>query len=422
MLYAICYMLKIIADLHLHSKYSRSCSRDLTLENIEQWCEYKGINLVGTADFTHPAWFKEIKEKLIEDHLGLFRLKDSQSKVRFILTTEISCIYSQGGKMRRVHVCLIIPEIETVEKIIANFEKRNFNLKSDGRPIIGFSAKALAETILTIDPRALVVPAHAWTPWFSVFGSKSGFDSLQECFEELAPHIFAVETGLSSDPPMNWRVSALDKITLISNSDAHSMANLGREANVFEITEKNISYDEVYRIIKEKDEKNFLYTIEFFPEEGKYHIDGHAACQYSAEPEESKRQNNICPICKKPLVLGVMHRVNDLADRNDLSVIKNIPYKSLIPLQEIIADSFGVGKNSKKVAEEYLKMVKIFPEFEILIDLDEEHLKKITSDEIAQNIINVRGKKVKIEPGYDGIYGKISVNSDYQRAEQKKLF
>ncbi len=415
-------MPKIIADLHLHSKYSRGCSRDLTLENIEKWCEYKGINLVGTADFTHPAWFKEIKEKLIEDQSGLFRLKNSQSKVRFILTTEISCIYSQGGKMRRVHVCLIAPKIQTIEKIIANFEKRNFNLKSDGRPIIGFSAKALAETVLEIDERSLVIPAHAWTPWFSVFGSKSGFDSLQECFEEIAPHIFAVETGLSSDPAMNWRVSALDKTALVSNSDAHSLANLGREANVFEIPEKDINYDEIYRIIKEKDAKKFLSTIEFFPEEGKYHIDGHAACNYSAEPEESKRQNNLCPICKKPLTLGVMHRVNDLADRNDLSAIKNIPYKSLIPLREIIADSFGVGKNSKKVTEEYFKIVKVSPEFEILIDLDEERLKKITSEEIAKNIINVREKKVKIEPGYDGIYGKISINSDHQKAEQKKLF
>ncbi|MEI6288421.1 MAG: endonuclease Q family protein [bacterium] len=256
--------MRLIADLHLHSKYSRSCSRELTLENIAKWCERKGINLVGTADFTHPAWFNEIKNKLIEAEDGLYKLKDNSSPTRFILSTEISCIYTQGGKCRRVHICLLVSKIEFVEKIIENFTLRGFNIKSDGRPIIGLSAKELARIVLEIDKKAIIIPAHVWTPWFAVFGSKSGFDTLQECFEELTENIFAIETGLSSDPQMNWRLSKLDNLTLISNSDAHSLNNLGREANVFEIEENKLSYGEIYNIIKNKDKKSFCTPLNFF--------------------------------------------------------------------------------------------------------------------------------------------------------------
>jgi len=383
----------------------------LTLENIDTWCNYKGINLVGTSDFTHPAWFREIKNKLEEAEDGLYKLKGANSAVRFILSTEISCIYTQGGKMRRVHVCILVPDIATVEKIIDAFEKRGFNIKSDGRPIIGFSAKELARLVLEINPESLVIPAHAWTPWFAVFGSKSGFDSLEECFEDVTPYIYAIETGLSSDPPMNWQVSALDKITLISNSDAHSLNNLGREANVFEIDEGKLNYSEIHRIIKEKDKSKFLYTIEFFPEEGKYHIDGHLSCNYSSLPEVSKKNKNICPVCGKPLVLGVLNRVSQLSDRTDMKKLDVIPYKNAIPLQEIIADYLQVGKNSKKVLAIYMDAVKNFSELEILIDLSQQQLHKIFNNQIAEAILNVRQGKVSIEPGYDGKYGIIKVKT-----------
>lgn len=414
--------MRYIADLHLHSKYSRACAKNLDLENNEKWCRWKGINIIGTADFTHPAWFKELQEKLTEKEPGLYQLKNTGSPVRFILTTEISCIYSQGGKTRRVHICIFAPSLKTVEKIIGNFNQRGYNLKADGRPILGLSAKNLAQLILEIDPDCLIVPAHAWTPWFSVFGSKSGFDSLAECFEELTPHIHAIETGLSSDPPMNWQLSALDKITLISNSDAHSPANLGREANVFELEEKNLSYYEICRVIKEKDRKSFLFTIEFFPEEGKYHFDGHLKCQYSAHPQESKKNKNLCPVCKKELTLGVMHRVNELADREKPLVQNQIPYKNLIPLAEIIAEISGVNKNAKKVFQIYSEMVEKYPEFVILLDLNEEELKKITTPEIVLGIMNTRAGQIKIEPGYDGKYGMIKIFGQSLRPNQNSLF
>lgn len=416
--------MRIIADLHIHSRYSRGCSRDLTLENIAAWCDRKGINLVGTGDFTHPAWFGDIKELLVEDQPGIYKLKNSLAKARFILSTEISCIYSQGGKTRRLHVVILAPSIDTVGKIIEDFTKRGYNLKSDGRPIIGCSAKELARIVLEIDSKCLVIPAHAWTPWFAVFGSKSGFDSLQECFEELTPQIYAIETGLSSDPPMNWQLSALDKIILLSNSDAHSLANLGREANVFEIALEKFCYGEFYRIIKEKDKKKFLYTIEFFPEEGKYHIDGHAACGFSCLPEISRKNDNLCPKCGKPLILGVLNRVSELADRKDIAGLDSIPYKHLIPLQEIIAATLGVGKVSKKVIRLYDEMTRKNTEFMILLDLLEAEITGISSPEIAQAIVRMRAGDVAIEAGYDGVYGKVKIKSPTgkKNKQQEKLF
>lgn len=414
--------MRIFADLHIHSKYSRSCSPDLTLENIAKWCEYKGIKVVGTADFTHPAWFNEIKSKLIEDQAGLYKLKDVSSPVRFILSSEISCIYKQGGRARRLHLCLLFPDLRSVESLNDIFDERGFNRKSDGRPIIGLSAKDLAKIALGINENSLVIPAHAWTPWFSVFGSKSGFDSLSECFEELTPKIHSIETGLSSDPPMNWQLSALDDITLISNSDAHSPANLGREANVFEISENNLNYSELSRIIKEKDRNKFLYTIEFFPEEGKYHIDGHADCKFSSLPQSSAKNKNICPRCGKKLVLGVLNRVSELADKKDNSARNQIPYKSTIPLMEIIADAYDVGKNSKKVAKEYFNLIGKYTEFEILLDLPLPELLKITDEEIANRVILMREGKVDITPGYDGIYGKVKIVKNKPKIEQKSLF
>jgi uncharacterized protein (TIGR00375 family) len=416
--------MRIIADLHIHSKYSRGCSRDLTLENIAVWCDRKGIGLVGTGDFTHPAWFKDIKELLIEDQPGIYKLKADSAKARFILSTEISCIYSQGGKTRRLHIIILAPAVATVEKIIADFTKRGYNLKSDGRPIISCSAKELARIVLEIDPKCLVIPAHAWTPWFAVFGSKSGFDSLEECFEELTPQIYAIETGLSSDPPMNWQLSALDKITLISNSDAHSLPNLGREANVFDLSAADLRYDEIYRVIKDKDKNKFLYTIEFFPEEGKYHIDGHAACNFSCLPEASQKNNNLCPRCGRPLILGVLNRVSGLADRAAASKLDNIAYKHLIPLQEIIAATIEVGKGSKKVIRIYDEMTRKNTEFSILLDLAEEEIMELSSAEIARAVMSMRLGQVTIEPGYDGIYGKVGLKklTDKKSQQQKKLF
>src|SRR3989344_9023860 len=342
--------MRIIADLHIHSKYSRACSKDLDLEHISQWAKWKGIDIVACADWTHPAWLKELKQKLVEDRPGLYRLKAEPTSVLFMLNTEVSCIYTQGGKCRRIHLCLFAPDFETINKNIIELEKRKVNLKADGRPIMGLSAIEVVKIVLAANPASLVVPAHVWTPWFSVFGSYSGFDSLNECFGDQTKYIYAIETGLSSDPAMNWRLSALDKIALISNSDAHSPANLGRAANAFDIAPDKLSYQEIRRIIKEKDKKSFLYTIEFFPEEGKYHHDGHRDCRINFSPSESKKHKGICPVCKKKLVIGVLNRVDQLADRAEKFKPKNsIAFRSLVPLPEIIGEILGVGKSSKKV-------------------------------------------------------------------------
>jgi len=411
-----------IADLHIHSKYSRACSQELVLPKIDEWCKYKGIDIVATGDFTHPVWLKNIKDELQSLGNGLFEIKSNSKGTKFILGTEISCIYTQGDKCRRIHINIFFPEIADVEKLISVLGKMGCNLISDGRPIIGLSARELAKICLEINSKALIIPAHAWTPWFSIFGSKSGFDSIEECFGEYAKNIFAIETGLSSDPAMNWRLSALDKITLVSNSDAHSLQNLGREANVFDF--ENVSYDEIYNTLKNQDEKKFLYTIEFYPEEGKYHYDGHASHNYSLTPKETKKNKGICPVCKKPLTIGVLYRVDDLADREVGELNAHIPFKNLVPLQEIIAESFDVGKSSKRVQEEYFKIIKkAGTEFAALLDLSFEELNKITLPEVVEAIKRVREGKLIIEPGYDGIFGKVKIFNDKERKgyEQAKL-
>lgn len=389
------------------------------------WARKKGIGIVGTGDFTHPAWLKELKEKLVEEKPGLFKLKDTDGAVLFMITTELSCIYSQGGKVRRIHLCVFIPDFATADKIIAELENRKVNLKSDGRPIMGLTAEVLTKIIMDANSRSMVVPAHAWTPWFSVFGSNSGFDSIKECFGAMSKHIHAIETGLSSDPAMNWRLSALDKYALLSNSDAHSPANLGREANAFEIPEQELSYDEICRIIKEKDKKRFLYTIEFFPEEGKYHYDGHRACNVSLAPSETKKHGGRCPVCKKPLTVGVMYRVDQLADRPEGFTPDTIPFKNTVPLQEIIGWSIGVGKSSKKVQAMYEDIVaRGGNEFAVLLDVPLDELRKIAPPEIVQAISNVRDGKVRAIPGYDGVYGIIKVldESASVKPKQRALF
>ena len=408
--------MKFIADFHLHSKYSRATSPQMDLENLDKWAKIKGIKVLGTSDFTHPEWLKELREKLEPAEAGFFKLKNSTSETRFILTTEISCIYSKNNRIRKIHIIIFAPSFEVVEKINAHLGWIG-NLKADGRPILGLDAKELTKIVLNISGDCLIVPSHAWTPWFSIFGSKSGFDSVEECFEEYSKYIYAIETGLSSSPDMNWRLSALDKITLISNSDAHSFQKIGREANVFDT---ELSYPAIINTIKEKDASKFLYTIEFFPEEGKYHFDGHRNCNISLSPKETKKYNNICPNCGKPLTIGVLNRVEELADRPDDFKPENaIPFKSLIPLTEIIADVLAVGSETKQVIEEYENLIEKFEnEFNILLEVSRSELEVATLPEIAEAIIRVRQGKVFIEPGYDGVFGKIKI---FSKGEQKKL-
>ncbi|TET84807.1 MAG: DNA helicase UvrD [Candidatus Nealsonbacteria bacterium] len=408
--------MKFIADFHLHSKYSRATSPQMNLENLDKWAKTKGIKILGTGDFTHPEWFKDLKEKLEPAEPGLFKLKNSDSETRFILTTEISCVYSKKGKVRKIHIIVFAPSFETVLKINTHLGWIG-NLRADGRPILGLDSKELAKIVLNISEDCLIVPAHMYTPWFSIFGSRSGFDSLEECFEDYSKYIFTGETGLSSDPPMSWRNSSLDRITLISNSDSHSLSHIGREANVFDT---EISYPAIIKAIKEKDPQKFLYTIEFFPQEGKYHYDGHRICGISLSPVESKKYNNICPNCGRPLTIGVLNRVDSLAGRPEGFKPENaIPFKSLVPLAEIIADALGVMVGAKQVEEEYKNLIEKFEnEFKILLDVPRQDLESTTLPEIAEGIIRVREGRVNIEPGYDGVYGKLRI---FSKGEQKTL-
>ncbi|TSC83777.1 MAG: DNA and RNA helicase [Parcubacteria group bacterium Gr01-1014_13] len=412
-----------ILDLHIHSRYSRACSSDLELPKIAKACEQKGIDIIVTGDFTYPAWIKHIKENLVEDRKGIYKLKDNSSQTRFILGTEISCIYKHKDATRRVHLLILAPSIEAVEKFNAILTEKGVNIRSDGRPIMGLSAKAVLQIILDIDPRFMMIPAHIWTPWFAVFGSKSGYNALEECFEELTPHIRAAETGLSSDPTMNHRLSRLDNITLISNSDAHSLNNLGREANVFNL-EENFTYEDILQILKTGDRKKFLYTIEFYPEEGKYHYDGHAVCGVCLTPQETKAKKFLCPKCKKPVTVGVLHRVEDLADRPEEKINQNnfIPHKYIVPLKEILAKVFGMGVASKKVVKEYEEMLKkIGSEFFILLKADIKEIEKNVSDKnIALAIANMRQGNVKVKPGYDGIFGSVEVIQPKQKPGEKQ--
>lgn len=405
--------MRIVTDWHVHSRFSRACSRELTLENNALWCEKKGVDVLGTADFTHPTWFAEMQDRLIEAEPGLYRLKSGgHASMRYMMTTEIAQIYKRGGKTRRTHNILMAPSLEVVGKINAWLDAGGYNRKSDGRPILGLDSEELYKRLRDIDERILLIPAHAWTPWFSVFGSKSGFDSLEECFGEMTPYIYAIETGLSSDPRMNRSLAALDNVMLISNSDAHSPRNFGREANVFEIDSGRYSYDEFVRILKDRDTTAFKYTIEFYPEEGKYHIDGCANCGFSCKPEHTKNMKALCPTCKRPLTIGVMSRVADLADRAP-KLHGHVPFKSIVPLQEILAECLDVSSTaSKKVQALYETMIaNIGNEFHILLDADCSFIATIAGDRVAEAVDRVRAGTLTITPGYDGIYGKIRIFS-----------
>ncbi|OGF26792.1 DNA helicase UvrD [Candidatus Falkowbacteria bacterium RIFOXYB2_FULL_34_18] len=412
--------MKQIADLHIHSKFSRACSRDLSLENINRTCRIKGVHIIATGDFTFPNWFFSIKEELEEiEKTGLYKLKTADNAdIKFLLSTEVALIYKKNGQCRRLHIMLHAPDLKAVEELNKYLDKK-YNIRSDGRPILGMSAEELVKLCLSIHPKFLIYPAHIWTPWFAVFGSKSGFDSMEECFEDYTKYIYAYETGLSSDPEMNWRLSALDHLTLLSNSDAHSLPNIAREANVFDL--ENPGYPELYEVIKNKDVNKLKYTIEFYPEEGMYHYDGHRSCGVCFSPKETKKHKGVCPRCGKDLVIGVDNRVDELADRKLGFRLKEAPgFKKLIELDKIIAESLGIkSRGAKKVQEEYNHIIKNFGnELDILMDIPLEKLKINISPKIVEGIRRVRSGELIIEPGFDGQYGKVKI---FEEEEEKRF-
>jgi uncharacterized protein (TIGR00375 family) len=410
--------MKAIADLHIHGPYSRATSKDITLQNLERHARTKGLNLLGTGDFTHPEWLKMIRQGLSEDGTGILK---TPSGFSFILSTEISSIYSYGGKVRRVHNIILAPDLETVDQINTWLLTKG-RLDYDGRPTFGFSCPELVESLMEISDKILIIPAHVWTPWFSVFGSNSGFNSIEECFQDQTRHIYAIETGLSSDPAMNWRLSQLDRLAIVSFSDAHSMWpwRIGREATVFDLNK--LDYNQLFRAIKTRE--GLVETLEFFPEEGKYHYDGHRDCGVSMEPREAIRQRNICPVCRKPLTIGVLHRVEELADRPVGHRPEGAkPFRSVIPLSEIIAFMLKAQPSSRSVWEEYNKLINAFgSELGVLLEAEETQLKNIAGKGVAEMILRVRSGQVKMKPGFDGVYGEIA-DKDPERivSPQKSL-
>ncbi len=493
----------IIADLQLHSRFSRAVSKEMTIPTIAAWARRKGIGLVATGDWTHPLWMREIKEHLEEVGNGLLKFKNTiletgskkldnevgsstldkpklPSNIQsqdlmsnlyhplsplFLLATEISSIYSQGGKGRRVHTLIWVPTLDSADKINKEMTRQGCNLMSDGRPIIGLSCIQVAELVLSIEPKALVIPAHAWTPWFSVFGSMSGFDSLEEAFGPYAKHIYAVETGLSSNPSMNWQINELDSRSIVSFSDAHSGPKLGREATVFDVPNGKVSYDAIFQAIRmpslvfannrlappvkargtareaaphgagsSRRQSSIAYTIEFYPEEGKYHYSGHRACNIRWGPTETKKNGTTCPVCGRPLTQGVVQRVEELAGRSqeELQITKdNVqisnsdaavrmiaskafpdrpPFVMLVPLQEIIAECIGSPVASPKVQIPYFKLTDALGgEFAVLLYASKEDIAKIVGERIAAGVEKVRAGDIVIDPGYDGVFGVVKL-------------
>ncbi len=408
-----------ITEMHMHSKYARACSDQLTLENMAAASQEKGVQIIATGDFTHPLWFKEISEKLVEKEPGIFTLRGGASPTRFLLATEICVAFSKSGKsglavfdktgdVKRFHNCVLAPSIEVVGQINERIAKFG-NLAIDGRPTLAMHASEFVELMHSIDPRIMVFPAHAYTPWFGVLGSYSGFDSLEEAYEDQVMHIHALETGLSSDPSNSWRISGLDKFALVSGSDAHSLPKIGREATVFSMAAKDLSYDRLTSAIKNRKLKS---TIEFYPEEGKYHYDGHRKCNLSLSPKEAEKYHNICPVCGKRLTLGVLHRVEDLADREEGYVPKGAaPFVHAIPLQEIIAFVSKKTVYSVYVKSTYAKLIERFgTEMNVLLKADIKSVEEVDRD-LAKALENVREENVRIKPGYDGVFGTIDLLS-----------
>lgn len=398
--------MRVFADLHIHSKYARATSKDMDLEHLTKYGRLKGLNLIGTGDFTHPDHLKSLKEKLQPiEGTGLFQYDD----MNFMLTTEMATFYYQDKKSRRVHHVIHVPSLEIVEQIIDVLTKKGANTGIDGRMMIKISSPELVEILMKISENIEVVPAHAWTPFFGCFGSKTGFDSIKDCYQDQTKNIHAIETGLSSDPPMNWRLSELDDFALMSNSDSHSPWpwRLGREFNTFDL--KKLTYREIFDVVRKKDKKRFLFTGEVDPAYGKYHWTGHRKCNVRLSPKQALKLNNICPVCRRELTIGVEQRVNELADRSEGFVPKDaIPYKNLIPLSELIKTVFKVDTlYSKTIWTEFNKLIKEFGnEFSVLLDVPKEELEKVTKKQLVDLIIKNREGRINIIPGYDGVYGQ----------------
>ncbi|MDD5072207.1 MAG: endonuclease Q family protein [Candidatus Omnitrophica bacterium] len=406
--------MEFAADFHIHSRYSRATSGSMNVKELSRWAKIKGISLLGTGDFTHPLWFSELKSELQEAGGGLYE----HGGVNFILTVEVFNNFYVEGKSKRIHNMVFVPDMGTAERLNAKLGECG-DLFSDGRPILNMSARDLVRACLDVSPDCFIVPAHAWTPHFSIFGSNSGFNSVEECFKDEAKNIYCLETGLSSDPAMNWRLGKLDRYSLISNSDSHSPQKIGREANVFDC---GLDYREIIGALKAKDRKKFLYTVEFYPQEGKYHYDGHRNCNSRVSPKEAIKNRNLCPVCGKKITVGVMHRVEELADRPEGFVPEGaIPFKSMIPLAQIIADARGVGEQSVAVEREYMSLVnKCGSEFNILLKMGENDLRAQLPERVAEGVIRVRNGKVDILAGYDGEYGKIKI-FDKEETGEKQL-
>ncbi len=433
-----------VADLHIHSRFSRACSPQLNIPNLVEWAKYKGINVLGTGDSLHPLWFAELKKDLTEDGSGF--LKHNSSEIRFVLTVEIASIYTDKNRGRRVHNLVILPDFASAEVFQKELLSRKANLGSDGRPIVGISSKDLLSLALQASDKALFIPAHAWTPWFGVFGSESGYDSLEECFEDLTEYVYGIETGLSSDPAMNWRVKELDNRSIISFSDAHSLPNLGREATVFA---GEFTYDGLWSAItspsviasgaKQSNQEiatsangrtrndKVIGTLEFYPEQGKYHYTGHRNCNVKYTPEDTKAKGTICPVCKRGLTVGVMERVEELAGRKigeigeikEIGVIKSktfpsrAGYRMLVPLHQVIAEVLNTAPTSQKVLNEYKKLVTTLGgEIKVLTKASLDDIAKISGPKVAEGVDKDRRGDLVIDPGYDGVYGVVKIWAD----------
>ncbi len=425
--------MKFIADFHIHSHFSLATSKQLTPQYLDYWAKIKGVNVVGTGDFTHPAWTAELKQFLEPAEEGLFKLKKDavitdnpliDKPFRFILTAEISNIYKKNGKVRKIHNVILAPDFKTVEKVQKELQNRKFNITSDGRPILGLDSRDLFEILLNINEKIELIPAHIWTPWFAALGSKSGFDTIEECYGDLSDRIFAVETGLSSDQPLNWLCSFLDKFTLLSNSDAHSPEKLGRNANIFDT---ELSYPAIIKAMKNQHESGFVGTIDMYPQEGKYHFDGHRKCGISLNPTQTMEHRGLCPVCGKPLTLGVAHRIAQLADRDDpLERPIRKDFRYIIPLKEIIGEIFGVKSTGKNVNNIYFKLIRsLGSELDILLNIDTDKIRKAGGEFLAVAIERMRSDKVIIKEGFDGEYGVIKLfekNEIQNYGSKKSLF
>jgi uncharacterized protein (TIGR00375 family) len=407
--------LRVIADLHIHSRYSRATSERMSTAEIARFSRIKGLNLVGTGDFTHPLWLKELKETLepLPD-ASLYKLTGNhEPSVSFMITTEVCTVFQHQDEYKKVHHVILTPSIEIATQINDRLSKYG-NLASDGRPTLNMNAASLVEEVMEVSSENMVFPAHAWTPWFSIFGAFSGFNSVEECYQDMTKYVHALETGLSSDPPMNWRLSKLDKYTLISNSDSHSCWpwRIGREANAFEL--ERPSYHEVVDVIRKKDATKFKFTIETDPAYGKYHWTGHRNCRVALSAPEATKLGNICPVCRRKLTKGVEQRVEELADRPaDFTPENPIGFKRLLPLSEIIATVLGTDSPSaQKVWSTYNALVEKFSnEYNVLIDATFEALKAVSNEKVAEMIVKVREGKVRVIPGYDGVYGRLDASA-----------